>query len=194
MPYADVPEFIGSLRSRGSTAALAIEFAILTAARSGEVLGARWAEIDMVAKIWTIPASRMKAGREHRIPISPEALAILAALSVAKNGEFVFPGQRRGRPLSDGSMRALLRRMKVGEITIHGYRSSFRDWCSDVAHAPREIAESCLAHSVGSSVEQAYLRTDVLERRRVLMQAWGDFCERKIDANVVEFRAGAGSP
>jgi integrase len=157
-----MPGFIDSLRGRqeSSTAALALEFLILTAARSGEVLGAGWSEIDMATSMWT-----------HRVPLPDRALEILKKLSAVRTSEFIFPGSQRGKPLSSMAIAMLLRRMKAGKITAHGFRSSFRDWCADVAHAPREVAEACLAHSVGSAVERSYLRSDVLERRRPLLKA-----------------------
>jgi len=185
MAFDDVPEFIGKLCERPAIAAIALEFLILTAARSGEVLGARWAEMDMVAKVWTVPAARMKAGREHRIPLSDRALAILQRLGEAKTGEFVFPGQRSDKPLSGMSMEMLLRRMKAGGVTVHGFRSAFRDWCGEATHFPREIAEAALAHTIGDKAEQAYRRGDALEKRRALMEAWAGFCEPKAGSNVV---------
>lgn len=185
LSYANVPEFIGRLRSRGSTAALALEFAILTAARSGEALGARWDEIDLEGKAWVISAARMKAAREHRVPLSTRAVEILDALAVVKEGEFVFLGHRRGRPLSDRSMRAVMHRMKIDGVTVHGMRSAFRDWCGDQTNFPREIAEAALAHSVGSDVERAYRRSDALEKRRALMQSWADYCNGRRGDNVV---------
>jgi integrase len=187
LPYLAITEFIDSLRGRqeSSMAALALEFLILTAARSGEVLGARWAEIDLEARVWTVPAARMKAGREHRVPLPDRALGIIEKLAAVRTSEFCFAGIRRGKPLSSMSLAMLLGRMWAGKVTVHGFRSAFRDWCADVAHAPREIAEACLAHSVGSAVERSYLRSDVLERRRPLLKAWAEYCEgRKID-NVV---------
>jgi integrase len=126
-----------------------------------------------------------EAGRVHRVPLPDRALGILKKLSAVRTGEFIFPGNRRGKPLSSMAIAMLLRRMKAGKITAHGFRSSFRDWCADVAHAPREIAEACLAHSVGSAVERSYLRSDVLERRRPLLKAWAEYCEGRNVANVV---------
>jgi integrase len=192
MPYAKVPVFMAELRKRESIAAMALEFLILTAARSGEVLGARWDEIDFAGKIWTIPASRMKAAKEHRVPLSARALAILETLGKAKNGEFVFMGQRRGLSLSGMAMTMLLRRMNRDDITPHGFRSSFRDWCGNETHFPREIAEAALAHTVGSAVELAYRRSDALEKRRALMDAWANFCTAVPDENVISLRPRAG--
>ncbi len=187
MPYAEVPPFVASLREREAIAALALEFCILTAARSGEVLGAQWSEIDLVARIWTVPAIRMKASREHRVALSARALAIVERLAEAKMGDFVFPGQRSGRPLSGMAMEMLLRRMGV-ETTIHGFRSSFRDWCGEETHFPREVAEAALAHSIGNEVEAAYRRGDALAKRRGVMQAWCDFLDGERAENVVKLR------
>jgi len=185
MPFDDVPEFIGLLRDREAIAALALEFLVLTAARSGEVLGARWAEMDMAAKVWTVPAARMKAGREHRVPLSGRGLAILQRLGEAKTGEFVFPGQRSDKPLSGMAMEMLLRRMKAAGVTVHGFRSAFRDWCGEATSFPREIAEAALAHVAGDATERAYRRGDALEKRRTLMEAWASFCEPKAGSNVI---------
>ncbi|HEY8033000.1 MAG TPA: integrase arm-type DNA-binding domain-containing protein [Methylocella sp.] len=185
MAYDDVPAFVARLREREALAALALEFCILTAARSGEVLGARWAEIDLAAKVWTVPAERMKAAREHRIPLSERSLTILERLTEARTGELVFPGQRAGRPLSVMAMEMLLRRMDQNAVTVHGFRSAFRDWAGNETHFPREVAEAALAHVVGDKAEQAYRRGDALEKRRALMAAWAGFCELGVGSNVV---------
>jgi integrase len=186
MPYSDVPDFVASLRDREAVAAMALEFCILTAARSGEALGARWSEFDLVEKVWTVPAARMKAGKEHRVPLSGRAMAILQRLGEVRSGECIFPGQRAGKPLSGMAMEMLLRRMGV-EVTVHGFRSSFRDWCGDRTSFPRELAEAALAHVAGDETERAYRRSDAIERRRVLMQAWDDFLEGKAADNVMPF-------
>ncbi|HEV7910182.1 MAG TPA: tyrosine-type recombinase/integrase [Methylocella sp.] len=185
MPFDDVPAFIGKLREREATAALALEFAILTAARSGEVLGARWAEIDVEEKVWTIPASRMKGGREHRVPLSTKVLAILERLCVVRSGPFVFPGQRHGNLLSPRALEMVLHRMKIEGVTVHGFRSAFRDWCGETTSFPRELAEAALAHVSGDATERAYRRGDALEKRRKLMEAWAGFCEPKAGSNVL---------
>ena len=184
MPFADVPQFMASLQKRDAVTALALEFAILTAARSGEALGARWAEIDFQNAIWTVPAARMKAGRTHRVPLSRRALAIIKKLHAARTGEFIFPGQRPDKPLSGMAMEMILRRMKADGATVHGFRSSFRDWCGEVSTFPREVAEAALAHVAGDATERAYRRGDALEKRRELMEAWGAYCEPK-SGNVV---------
>jgi integrase len=178
MHYAEVPAFVARLRQREALAAMALEFAILTATRSGEVLGARWSEIDLGAKVWTVPPERMKAGREHSVPLSKSALTILRKATDAKVSNFVFPGQQSGRPLSVMAMDMILRRMKE-PVTVHGFRSSFRDWAGNETHFPRELAEHALAHVIGDKAEQAYRRGDALEKRRKLMDAWAAYCEPK---------------
>jgi integrase len=190
MPYADVPAFVAELRLREATAARALEFCILTAARSGETLAARWDEIDLDGKTWTVPAARTKAAREHRVPLSDRALAILRQMEAARSGDFVFPGQRVGRPLSGMAFEMLLRRAK-SPYTAHGFRSSFRDWAGNETAFPRELAEHALAHVIGDKAEQAYRRSDALARRRELMDAWARHCEGATDENVVEFKRPA---
>jgi integrase len=188
IPYKELPAFVARLREREATAALALEFAILTAARSGEVLGARWAEIDLAAKVWTIPAERMKAAREHRVPLNERAVEILKSIGEAKVSNFVFPGQRPGRPLSVMALEMVLRRMGVDNTTVHGFRSAFRDWAGNETHFPRELAEHALAHVIGDKAEQAYRRSDALARRRELMDAWARHCEHGEGDNVVTFK------
>jgi len=187
MPYRDVPQFMASLREQAGIAAMALEFTVLTACRTGEVLGCRWNEIDFDRKIWTIPASRMKAGREHRVPLGEPASAILQQLAAAKVGEHVFFGNK-GNPLSGAAMLATLKRLGH-TCTVHGFRSSFRDWCGNETSFPREIAEGCLAHVAGDSTEPAYRRSDALEKRRALMESWANYCGQEPGANVVPLRA-----
>ena len=175
MPYVDIPAFLETLRQRNAIAGLALEFCILTAARTGEVLGARWEEISMAGRIWTIPANRMKAGRQHRVPLTGRAIEILEIMGAARTGDFIFPGQKNGKPLSGMAMEMMLRRMKIENATVHGFRSSFRDWAGNETDFPRELAEQALAHVIGDKAEQAYRRADALERRRLLMEAWGNF-------------------
>lgn len=184
MAYADVPAFMGRLRDRDEIAAQALEFTVLTAARSGETLGATWTEIDREARVWTLPASRMKAGREHRVPLSEAAMALLQRLYDHRTGEVIFPAPRGGH-FSDMAMSAVLRRMKIEGVTVHGFRSAFRDWCGNETAFPRELAEQALAHVIGDKAEQAYRRSDALERRRELMQAWANFCAPIGAGNVV---------
>jgi integrase len=176
MDYAKVPAFIAKLRNRQSMVAMALELCILTAARSGEILGMRWTEVDLDNKLWTVPADRMKAGREHRVPLSAPAIAILKKLKEVRQGEFVFPGQKPGKPLSNMAMEMVLRPMKIDDATVHGFRSSFRDWAGNESAYPREVAESALAHVVGDQTEQAYRRGDALEKRRKLMNEWARHC------------------
>jgi integrase len=176
MPYEAVAGFIEKLRKREATAALALELCILTAARSGEILGMQWSEIDFDKDVWTVPANRMKAGREHRVPLPPRAVAILRRLEEVKEGEFVFPGQARDKPLSNMAMEMILRRMNIQDATVHGFRSSFRDWAGNVSDFPREVVETALSHVVGDKAEQAYRRGDALEKRRKLMEAWSAYC------------------
>jgi len=188
MPFDEVPQFIDRLRGMEGVAPRALEFLILTAGRTGEVLGAKWDEIDLANRIWTVPATRMKAGREHRVPLTSRALAILADLHVLRTSEYVFPGLKRGRPLSNMALEAVLRRVNV-EATVHGFRSAFRDWAGERTHFPRELAEAALAHLVGDAVERAYRRGDALEKRRQLMSVWTDFIGRSPEERVVPFTA-----
>jgi integrase len=185
MNYAEVPAFIAGLRERETIHALALEFLILTAGRVGEVLGARWSEIDIALQIWVIPASRMKAELGHRIPLCTRAVAIVKRMAELRSGDFVFPGQRRGRPLSNPSLARLCR----AGVTVHGFRSAFRDWAGEETSFPREIAEQALAHATGGAVEQAYRRGDALEKRRALMEAWANYSEPSAGRKVVPFRA-----
>lgn len=192
MPYVDVPAFMARLRNLTTTAAMALEFAILTAARSGEVYGARWPEIDADAKVWIIPAHRMKAGREHRIPLSDRAMTIIAELAKAKTGEFVFSGQKASKPLSHVAMAKVIARLEIHNATPHGFRSSFRDWAGNETPFPREVAEAALAHIIGDEAERAYRRSDALEKRRALMSAWANYCEPGTAANIVPLKRSRG--
>lgn len=176
MDFNRLPEFMNRLRAVDAIAARALEFCILTAGRSGEVLGAAWDELDLDASIWTVPGERMKSERPHRVPLSADAAEIIAAMAGAKRGEFVFPGRKPGRPLSSMSMAMTLRRLGEGSVTVHGFRSSFRDWAAECTSFPREIAEAALAHTIGDATERAYRRGDALQKRRVLMESWGSFC------------------
>ena len=174
MRWQDVPAFYTELKTRNAMAARALMFTCLTGSRTSEVLGICWAEIDLEACLWTCPAERMKAGEKHLVPLTDEMMAIIEPLQ-AMASEYVFEGQKRHRPLSNMSMLMLLRRMKVEGVTVHGFRSTFRDWASEVANAPREVAEMSLAHKVGSDVERAYARSDLFDKRRVLMDRWSAF-------------------
>jgi integrase len=185
LPYRDLPAFMIDLRERDGVAARALEFAILTAARTGEVIGARWAEIDLQSRLWTVPAERMKAGREHRVPLSEAAMALLAALK--REGDRVFP-------VSNMAMTMLLRRMGRGDLTVHGFRSTFSDWCAEQTNFPSEVREMALAHAVGDRVEAAYRRGDLFEKRRELMEAWARYAdgEEPAEGNVVRLAGRAG--
>ncbi len=174
MHWHDVPAFYSELKNREAMTAKALMFTCLSGSRTGEVLGMQWDEIDFEARLWTCPAERMKTGELHRVPLTDEMMTIIEPLQ-AMQSNYVFEGQRRNRPLSNMAMLMLLRRMEVEAVTVHGFRSTFRDWAAEVANAPREIAEMSLAHKVGSGVERAYARSDLLDRRRVLMQRWSDF-------------------
>lgn len=186
LPYDDVPAFLTALRAREGLAALALEFCILTACRSGEVLGAQWEEFDLEKKIWTVPAARMKAGHAHRVPLSPRALEILRAIPRLEGNPHVFAGHKAGKPLSSMAMEMQLRRMKRDDITVHGFRSSFRDWASEQTAFPHETCEHALAHRISDKAEAAYRRGDQFEKRRQLMEAWASWCEPK-NGNVVAF-------
>lgn len=183
MPYAQVPEFMFALIEQPGGAAVALRYAILTAARTGEAVGARWSEMDLEAAMWTIPGERMKAGREHRVALNDAAVALLKGLPRA--GEYVFPGLKRGEPLSNMALLMLLRRMNIEGATVHGFRSSFSDWAAEQTGFPREVREAALAHANGDKTEAAYLRTDHFEKRRLLMDAWGRYCTGATAANVV---------
>jgi integrase len=180
LPWSEIGAFMALLVEREGIATLAVQFAILTACRSGEVRGARWSEIDLHAKLWTIPAARMKAGKEHRVPLSTAAVTVLQALP--RTGDIVFPGMKHGTELSDMTLTAVLRRMGRGDITIHGFRSTFRDWSAEAPGNtfPREVCEHALAHSLPDRVEAAYRRGDLLEKRILLMQAWADYCMAEV--------------
>ncbi len=195
LPWQDMATFMAQLRQREGMGAMALQMAILTACRSGEVLGARWSEIDLSARLWTIPARRMKAGREHRVPISPAALALLEKLAVLRDAtpdalDHVFPGAAPNRPLSVMAMAMVLRRMQRDALTVHGFRSTFRDWCEEATSTPHAVAEACLAHTIPDAVERAYRRGDLLEKRRAVMEQWAEYCDRK-PAEVVQLRPAA---
>jgi integrase len=175
LPYDELAEFMIDLRQQKGVAARALEFTILTASRAGEVIGARWGELNLAEKLWTIPGGRMKAGREHRVPLSDKAIAIIEEMRSFRQSDFVFPGARKHRPLSrHGQM--MLRRMGRGDLTTHGFRSTFRDWVGDRTNFPREVCEAALAHEVENKVEASYRRGDALAKRRLLMEAWAKFC------------------
>jgi len=179
LPYAELPEFVKALRAQAGTAARALEFLILTAARSGEVIGARWEEFDLDQATWVVPGARMKAARPHEVPLPPRAVAILRAQEATRLGDFVFPGMRPKAPLSNMAMLAVLKRMGRGDLTAHGFRSTFRDWAAEQTNYPGEVAEMALAHVVGNKVEAAYRRGTMKEKRRQLLADWARYCEPK---------------
>jgi integrase len=178
LPYAELPDFMAELRKQEGAGARALEFTILTAARTCETVGATWDEADTAEKLWTVPPERMKATREHRVPLSPRALTILGEAKAARTSEseFVFPGGRRGRPLSNMAMAKVLQRMGRDDITVHGFRSTFRDWAAERTNYPGEVVEMALAHAVSDKVEAAYRRGDLFEKRHRLMAEWATYC------------------
>lgn len=197
LPFDQVPAFLTDLRSRAGMAPRALEFAILTAARTGEVLGARWSEIDLNNNVWVIPAQRMKSHREHRVPLSDQALVVIdevQPLALVRDGTVdpaapVFPGLRPALPMSNMVMLMLLRRMKRDDVTVHGFRSAFSDWCAERTAYSTEVREMALAHAVGDKVEAAYRRGDLFDKRRQLMNDWARFCGGQSGGEVVALRA-----
>jgi len=180
LPYNEIGSFVKELRTRSGYSALGLEFLILTAARTGEIIGAKWSEIDLEKAVWTIPSERMKAGVEHRVPLSSRAVEILESITSNRNPEeYIFSGWKRNTGLSNNAFLALLKKMQRSDITPHGFRSTFRDWAAEEAHQfPNETVELALAHKVANAVEAAYRRGDQLERRRELMSEWDKFIER----------------
>jgi integrase len=189
LPFGEMPAFLPALREQEGVAARALEFLILTAARTGEVIGARWSEIDLLDKVWTVPPARMKARREHRVPLSPRALAILCDLQAARGSgdddAFVFPGLKAQRPLSNMAFLMLLRRMGRADLTAHGFRATFKTWASERTAFQNEIVEASLAHVIGGKVEQAHRRGDMFEKRRRLINEWAAFCNDPAPAGEV---------
>lgn len=192
MSYRDVPAFMTTLRAADGMGARALEFVIMTAARSGEVRGATWAEIDIDAATWTVPKERMKAGREHIVPLPDRVVDMLKTLREAASGDLIFPGSKGG-PLSDMSIAAVLKRQKL-DVTVHGFRSAFRDWAGNETGFPREVMEEALAHQVGNAVERAYRRQAALDKRRKLMDAWASYLAAPVGGNVRKLeRKGAAA-
>lgn len=189
LPIDEIGVFMHDLREREGLAARALEVLILTAARSGEIRGMTWAEVDLDEAVWVVPGERMKAGKEHRVPLSARVIEILRALPVVA-GELVFPGMREGSPLSDMTLTAVLRRMGRGDLTAHGFRSTFRDWASERTNYPREVAEAALAHTIENKVEAAYRRGDLFEKRGRMMEDWSNFCDTiRASGEVIPIRA-----
>jgi integrase len=192
LPYAEIGDFMGDLREDGSIGSLALQFLILTATRTSETLCATWSEIDEQGRVWTIPPQRMKAGKEHRVPLTDAAMRILKQMQEVRQNDFIFPGQKQGRPLSQMALLMLLRRMNRDDLTVHGFRSTFRDWASERTNFPRDVAEMALAHAISDAVEAAYRRGDLFEKRRRLMAAWAEFCAKPSTAGkVVSIGRGA---
>ena len=185
MPYTDLPDFMQELSVKNSISASALQFLILTACRTGEIIKAEWSEIDIEAATWIIPASRMKARQEHRVPLSSQALHILNAVHRIEGNPYVFPGAHQGKSLSNMALLQLMRKMGYGvngdrgNYVPHGFRSSFRDWSGEVSSFPRDVAEMALAHVIENKVEAAYRRGDLFDKRRTMMQEWSDYCGRK---------------
>jgi len=195
LPFSDIPSFMTKLHGQEGMAARGLEFLILTAARTGEALGATWGEIDLEEGRWTVPAKRMKAGKAHSVPLPDAVLALLRTVrpADAEAEDHVFPGSRPGKPLSNMAFLMLLRRMGHDEVTAHGMRSTFRDWVSAATNFSGELAERALAHAVKDSTERAYFRDDLFDKRRALMDAWAAYCDQAHGGNVQHLRAGVGA-
>jgi integrase len=194
LPWREVGAFMATLAREEGVSAVALRFAILTAARTGEVIGARWSELDMKEAVWTVPAGRMKASREHRVPLSDGALELLREMGKLRTDRkadgFLFPGGKAGKPLSSMALLMLLRRMERADLTAHGFRSTFRDWCAEATNYPREVAEAALAHTLRDKTEAAYQRGDLMEKRQRLMAEWAAFCARPVaQGEIVALRA-----
>ncbi len=188
MNYLELPAFMSDLQGRQGNAALALEFTILTAARSGEVLGARWEEIDFDRAVWSVPATRTKPGREHRVPLSKRALKIAKVMHEGRNGNFVFTGQKPGKTLAVTALQKVLRRMKIENASVHGFRSAFRDWAAECTNFANEVCEAALAHVIENKAEAAYRRGDLFEKRRQVMEAWAAYCASLKAGKIVAFR------
>ena len=185
LPYAEVPAFMTKLREQTSVPAKCLEFLILTSTRLDEAREATWDEIDLDQRLWIIPASRMKGRREHRVPLSTAALAVLQDMLATRQSDYVFPGVYSGKAIGKNTPRGLVRQLTGRPVTVHGFRSSFRDWAAERTSFPREVAEMALAHAIPSAVEAAYRRSDLFEKRRRLMDAWAEFCGKPQGAGKV---------
>jgi integrase len=179
------------MRGYPVTASSAIQFCVLTACRTNEAIGARWSEFDLERRVWTIPAARMKAGKEHRVPLSEPTLRLLERLAEEGRGDYVFPGRTPGKSISDRTMLALLERMGRADITVHGFRATFKTWATEQTNFPSELAEHALAHTVGSAVERAYLRSDQFDKRRQLAEAWASYCDSTSTGTVRHLRSAS---
>jgi integrase len=188
MPYVEVPPFIAELRTVPGIPAKALEFSVLTAARSAEVFGAQWSEFDLQAGVWVVPSHRQKSRRDHRVPLSKQALALLRALPLEPDNAYVFIGSKARRPISEDALLRMLKTLRP-DVTTHGFRSSFRDWAGERSAVPSEVVEGALAHRVGGATERAYFRSDLLEARARQMQLWADFCDAPpVTADVTPLR------
>jgi integrase len=196
LPFVEAPAFMTLLRQRTEVPARVLEFVILTAARSEEVIGARWSEFDLAARVWTVPAERMKERREHRVPLSDAALAILEAMQGLRQSDFIFPGTKPNKPIANNGTLYVLRHMGRGDLTTHGFRATFRQWAAEETNFPREVAEVSLSHAIGDAVERTYQRGDLFKKRRQLMDAWAAFCAgdvaQEAGEKVVAFPARGG--
>ena len=194
LPYQEIGAFMLALRAQEGTGARALEFTILTAARTGETIGATFEEINEDVTVWTVPAKRMKIKtQDHRVPLSPAAAGVAKTMSAARAGEFIFPGRKAKKPMSNMAMAKVLERMGRDDITVHGFRATFKTWATEMSSFPREVIEKALAHALESKVEAAYSRGDLFEKRRLLMEAWADYCAKPAsaaDAKVVPIRSG----
>jgi len=188
LPYVEIGRLMAELRDQTSVSAKALQFLVLTATRTGETLGARWDEIDLLTKLWVIPAERMKGGSAHRVSLSSRAVAIIKEMARIRQSDFVFPGTKQGRPLSSMALAMLLRRMGHGDITVHGLRSSFRDWAAETTNFPNHVVEMALAHTISDRVEAAYRRGDLFAKRRKLTEQWSAYCSRGASAKIVPLR------
>jgi integrase len=189
LPYSEIGAFMAQLRRRETVTARALEFAILTAARPSEAIGARWSEIDMSDRLWIVPAARMKANREHRVPLSDAAMAIVKDMAARRESDFVFPGRGTGRTVSHTAFSDQLDAIGYQTVTAHGFRSTFRDWAAERTNFPNEVAEMALAHGVSNKVEAAYRRGDLFEKRRQLAEAWAKYCATSVAGDVVQLAA-----
>ncbi|CRI66642.1 tyrosine-type recombinase/integrase [Thiocapsa roseopersicina] len=200
LPYQDVGAFLVELRRLTSVSARALELLILTACRTGEVLGAQWTEIDLPARVWTIPAARMKGNREHRVPLSDAAMAVIETLPRIVNHPYVFPGAKHGRPLSNMALLQVMRGLGYGvggtrgDAVPHGFRSSFRDWAGEVSSFPNHVCEMALAHVIGNKAEKAYRRGDLFDKRRAMMQQWADWCAASGGTDAEPETCAVGAP
>jgi integrase len=185
LPYKQVGAFVGKLRQDTSVMARCLEFITLTAARLSQATHVTWDEIDLEARVWTVPGSRMKAGKEHKMPLSAAAIAILKKMAAIRHSDYIFPGYKHGRPLGHNGLWALARRVADADITVHGLRSTFRDWAADCTSYPNHVVEMALAHPVGDKVEAAYRRGDLFEKRRRLMDAWAEYCGKQNGSGAV---------